>query len=268
MEWLEVEIVPDGEQEREVCLALLSELDTLGIEETERRLTAYFPPHRREAVSKKLNALSTTPAFRLVEHDPDRWLVSYRESFRGFAVSTGIYVHPSWDAPSPDHAINLLIDPGHGFGTGTHESTQLILRLLPSLATDAASVLDVGTGSGILALAVTRLRPSARVVALDTAYQAVEAARETLMNNNVTGVDLLNGPVDAVAGRFELVMANLTGPILTRLAGALQGRTDRWLVISGFTLEEEDGVLDRFDFRPKQRSELRGWVSHVLERKG
>jgi ribosomal protein L11 methyltransferase len=168
----------------------------------------------------------------------------------------------------------MVITPSMGFGTGHHASTRLCLRLLQQLPLEDAAVLDVGTGSGILAIAARKLG-ARTVVGLDSDGDALFAARENLARNEEPDVRLYQG--DLAQARttfdraFDVVLANLTGALLIRQAPALCGLTSPGgrLIASGFQqheLEEVTGALETVGLRAVTRLEEEDWVGVLAER--
>jgi ribosomal protein L11 methyltransferase len=161
-----------------------------------------------------------------------------------------IVVRPPW-APGPDandSAATITIQPSMGFGTGHHQSTRLCLRCLQMAPLSGRTVIDIGTGSGVLAIAASMLG-AARVVAVDVDQDALTSARENLDLNQVSNVELRLLDVSAqtpppVPDGADVITANLSGALLERLA-PLAGR---WLhgggtlIASGFQLQEEETV--------------------------
>ncbi len=140
------------------------------------------------------------------------WLAGYRESARPFAAGQSWWIDPRPDAPTaaPIGRRRLAIEPRTAFGSGTHESTRLVLAALEALSVRDKSVLDIGTGSGILAIAADRLgaRP---VVAFDVDREAIWVARRTAIEQDWLARPLLfAGPIAAV-GRygFDVVLCNM-----------------------------------------------------------
>jgi len=142
------------------------------------------------------------------------------------ALSVGrVHVRPSWvEAPAPAGAAEVVLDPGMAFGTGTHPTTALCLAALSELVTGrpGLSVLDVGTGSGLLAIAARKLG-AGRTVGVDNDPVAVRVARENAERNGVD-VALSVTPAGDVPGTFDLVLANILANTLVELAPALEAR--------------------------------------------
>lgn len=173
------------------------------------------------------------------------WESLWRRHHRPMAVGRRLLVAPPWDVPRPAGREVLVIEPGMAFGTGQHATTRACLEAIEAAVGtgQVRSALDVGTGSGVLALALARLGVE-RVVALDTDPAVVPLARANLTRNGATRVALLAGPLAAVRGRFDLVVANLLADAIVAEAGALArvvGPGGR-LVVSGLVAEQLPAV--------------------------
>ena len=148
------------------------------------------------------------------------------------ATSRGL---PAW-GPRLDRGtdrILIQINPGMAFGTGTHETTRLCLKAIEKYYT-GGSCLDVGTGTGILAIAAAKLAPNASIIGCDTDAEAVEIARENAGLNEVAdGINFRVGTIDEQTASADLVCANLTAPVIVELLPALLGVTCGRLILSG-----------------------------------
>jgi ribosomal protein L11 methyltransferase len=167
----------------------------------------------------------------------------------------------------------IFIQPSMGFGTGHHASTRLCLALLQRVPVEGRRVLDIGTGSGVLALAAWRLG-AATVTGIDYDPDALESARENVERNGaVDGVTLIQTDLDALATGpgpagfpgFDLVLANLTGALLTREAPAIAALLSpgAHLILSGIQLDEEQRVAGAFrtaGCSAGERLEEDGWA--------
>jgi len=187
------------------------------------------------------------------------------------AVRVGrIVVTPPWDpaasARDTDDALTVVILPSMGFGTGHHATTRLCLAALQQLDLAGASVLDIGTGSGVLAIAAKRLG-AASVLGIDDDPDAVTAARDSLALN--PGLDVTLGVVDLRQSHLrpaDVVTANLTGGLLISAATLLQS-LGRRLVLSGFLTPERASVLAAFPGWTVEHEDTEdGWCSATLLR--
>jgi ribosomal protein L11 methyltransferase len=198
------------------------------------------------------------------------WNAIARAHHRPLAIGRRLLVAPPWDVPdAPDRAV-LIVEPGMAFGTGQHATTRTCLEEIDALVgtVPIASALDVGTGSGLLALALARLGV-ARVVALDVDPAVLPIARATLAGNGAADVLLLAGTARAVRGRFDLVLANLLADTIVAEAEALAavvapgGR----LVLSGILVAQTPAVRASFPaWRLAGRRDADGWTTLTLVR--
>jgi ribosomal protein L11 methyltransferase len=165
----------------------------------------------------------------------------------------------------------IRIEPSMGFGTGHHASTRLMLDLLQKQALTGRSVLDVGTGSGVLALAARALG-AGRIVAIDVDPDALASARTNCELNQAPQITLIEADVASAPGSlgrtFDVVLANLTGAMLMRYAGELArlGAPGGCLVVSGFQDDEAPMVtaaLEAAGWTFKDRSDEDGWTAIV-----
>jgi ribosomal protein L11 methyltransferase len=237
----------------EAVLGIVSLYSPLGFVEEGADLVACF--REAEAARRASGALSAVEvASRLVtdipETDP---LEAFRAASRPFAVGGRFWVDPGdpSDSRPPAGLIALRLPASTAFGTGGHESTRLALLALEEEPPVGVDVLDVGTGSSVLALASAALG-ARRVVGLDTDADAVFVARENLRRHPFgPRVSLLAGPADAVEGAFALVVANMLPEELLAARGAMLRRVapSGRLILSGIPLADEKRTLSRFRSR-------------------
>ncbi len=207
------------------------------------------------------------------EDVPDEdWAARSQANLRAVRVGR-LVVAPPWDVPTdPAGAADVItILPSMGFGTGHHATTRLCLAGLQALTLQARSVLDVGTGSGVLAIAASLLG-AAPVTGIDDDADAIQSARDNLVLNPRASVGFVVGDLRAVpAAAAEVVLANLTGGLLVSTAGLLQDLTtaNGRLILSGFMTHEESAVLAAFpDCRVERRATEDEWVSVTLVKPG
>ncbi len=266
-------------RDRDAFVSLCWEEDTLGVQEffvpKQLEVQAYFPIERQlAALVETLREKSASLGLEVnqieaetLEFDPEKWLDEWKDSFTGFPVGNSFFVHPPWKPASPSHRVNIEIEPGHAFGTGTHESTQLCLLALEQLPDSPESLLDVGTGSGILAIAAARLFVHCSVTALDIDPLAAQMAKENVSRNALRRVQVLAAGLDSVTGCFDAVVANLTLPIFQTAAQDLLRLTRRDLIISGFTEDQGPEIRALFSSLHAQLQAqwtLRGWLCFRL----
>jgi ribosomal protein L11 methyltransferase len=202
----------------------------------------------------------TDEAFRdgsFAEEPPHDWEAEFRSGFRAERVSERITVAPPWDAPPGA----VIIEPGQGFGTGAHETTRAALRALDRWCVGCRTVLDVGCGSGVLALAGARLGLRARGVDVEAA--AVREARRAARVNGLRAT-FSTRPVASLVTPADLVVANLHAELIVALARPLRRLTRRRLILAGILADREALVTARFaDWELLGRDVDGEWVCHV-----
>lgn len=199
-----------------------------------------------EALSRCLRILGGSQT-SINEVAGEDWLASYRNHVRPFAVGTRWWMdpHPENPTSAPQGRMRLAIEPRMAFGTGSHESTQLVLLELEELEIDGRTVLDVGTGSGVLALAADALGAS-WVVGFDVDLQAVLVARQIRGQQDWSAAPrYVAGPLRCLARRgYDLVLCNMIPehfePLLDDLVPMLG--EDGFAIFSGILLSQQAAV--------------------------
>jgi ribosomal protein L11 methyltransferase len=233
--WYLIEITVARPAE-DLVSGILFELGSTGIvtlneTEAETKLGAYFddarePPAISEAIQKQINwaRLADSVLSYCWSEVPDQdWMQKWKEGFEPLEVGRKLLIAPSWRMPGDAGGrIVIQMDPGMAFGTGTHETTRLCLESIERYWR-GGNLLDVGCGTGILAIAGALLQPGSRITAIDIDPQAVEVARDNVSANRVQeSVEVTEGGISVVSGKvFKVVVANLTAEVLVDLAQKL-----------------------------------------------
>ena len=172
------------------------------------------------------------------------WVRLTQSQFEPISISPRLWIVPTWHTPSDPGAINIVLDPGLAFGTGSHPTTRLCLRWLDMNLQGGESVLDYGCGSGILAIAALKLG-AAHAVGVDVDLQAVNASRDNANANQVKNVQFYS-PDHAPQSRYDLVVANILTNPLCMLAPLLANatRSGGRIVLSGILEEQAQEVMN------------------------
>ncbi|WP_456433472.1 50S ribosomal protein L11 methyltransferase [Thermosulfuriphilus sp.] len=217
--------------------------------------------------------IETRPVF---EED---WALRLKEHFRPRRIGQKIVVKPSWEVYVPRRGeIVVEIDPGMAFGTGAHPSTYLVLEALEELLEvffkDPPYVLDVGTGTGILAIAAAKLGAK-QVVGIDIDPEAAEVARNNVLKNEVHGlVTITTSPLFQLADLFDLILANIGAYELTFLAPDITShlKAGGVLVLSGILKEQKRKILEAYGpgsfllLQEKTDPEFEEWTALILKK--
>jgi len=252
------------------------DMSTLGQQALHPELIVYTRPDALADLSSAATRLGLalhlelelTPTVRTDDDWHDTWKQFYAPIVFGDGA---LLLRPSWLARRDgDPALELVLDPGRAFGTGQHETTRLCIDVLVELAAagrDVRRVLDLGCGSGILALAAARLFPAAAIVAADNDPDATATAAENAAINALEPrLELRTGTVREIDGTHDLVLANIRPSVLIPIAGDLAARVARGglLVLSGILGEEADEVAAAYlaaGLRQQPRRDLGEWCA-------
>jgi ribosomal protein L11 methyltransferase len=279
--WHGVEaIVPN-----QACEALefgMNEAGALGTEANELheavRITGYFerPVNEQKTRAAIVEALRIYgfPSTALVELNTfeiaDRdWLEEWKKHWQPVEVGRFI-IAPPWiesARPTASDRIIVRINPGMAFGTGTHETTRLCLKAIEKHFR-GGSFLDVGTGTGVLAIAAAKLHPDEQIQALDTDAEAIDIARENARLNDLSDrIDFRVATVDEHTPSADLVCANLTALVIIQLLPLLLNATCGHLILSGILdsqLELVESRLSELGARDLEVEQDGEWIALIV----
>lgn len=264
--------------DRDRLVGALADFDLISIHENDpvrpTEWTAHFGDERaRDSAAAAIQGLPGNENLRLerCEIEDEDWARRTQADLPAVRIGR-ILVAPPWDLPpgfgqkAPSSEVVVVIEPSRGFGTGHHQSTRLCLALLQNRDVEGRTAIDVGTGSGVLAIAAARLG-AAYVTAIDVDPDAIESARENIARNEVANVvdahvvDLSR----ATLSPADIVTANLTGSLLERHAPELARlvKPAGVLIAAGFTIDERDRVVQAFapGMSVAEMAEEEGWIA-------
>ena len=189
----------------------------------------------------------------IVGVNEEDWANSWKQYYKPIKIGEKIVICPAWESYKPaEGELVIRMDPGMAFGTGTHETTRLVIRLLEKYTTTGCHMLDVGTGTGILAICASRLGAKT-CRAYDIDPTAVRVARENIKDSGLQNVscdqsDLLK-QVSLEEGKYDLVCANIVADIIIRMTPDVGDymKDDAVLLASGIIEERCDDVVSAFE---------------------
>ena len=211
------------------------------------RVSALFEENRDISTILRCAAvnigLTQLPEYRIEVLADNDWVRHTQSQFEPIPISPRLWIVPTWHPPSDPDAINILLDPGLAFGTGSHPTTRLCLRWLADHLQAGETMLDYGCGSGILAIAAVKLG-AASATGVDVDSQAVQASRDNAIANKVTDIRF-HLPGDAASGSYDLVVANILTNPLCMLAPLLANATRQGgrIVLSGILEKQAQDVM-------------------------
>jgi ribosomal protein L11 methyltransferase len=288
MEWLEVSVTVENEA-AEVVAEVLSryvyrgvaiEAGPEGWNAGPVVVRAYLPADDQLQATKRrieealwhLGQIRPIPAptFRPVAEED--WAEAWKERLDVLRIGQHVVIRPSWReyVPEPEDVV-VQLDPGMAFGTGLHPTTQMCLAALEELTRPETTVLDLGTGSGILAIAAARLG-AGRVLAVDNDPVAVKTARGNVVSNGVQGtVSVVYGSLADVPGSYDLVVVNILARVIVEMMQeglANRVRPGGRLITAGIIADQEPEVgaaLEQKRLALVERRQTGDWVCLVAE---
>lgn len=199
----------------------------------------------------------------LSEKKNEDWISKYQEGIEPVQVGR-FYIHPTW-SEGHEGLLNIKLDPALAFGTGHHPTTSSCLKAISNHITEGMEVVDVGCGSGILAIAARKL--GAVVDLCDTDTISVENAKENFLLNGTDYREIWEGSISNTDKRYDLVIANIVADVLIFIANDLKKATRSKLILSGILDKYEEKVQKKFsDMKCVERICDGEWISLVMEK--
>jgi ribosomal protein L11 methyltransferase len=270
--WFALRVEP--RDRREEVIAALFGLGAHGIQEDDAALLTHFESESEaRSAAAAVRALEPGVPYAIDPIADIDWTTAWRAVLRAFPLGN-LTIAPPWLAHGLDPSRTVVIEPGMGFGTGDHASTRGAARLLERLVRPGSTVADLGTGSGVLAIAAAKLG-ARRVYAIEVDPKALDNAQENVERNSATStITLFTGDARILLpllGPADLVVANIGATVVVELLDAMATalRPGGTGVIAGILEEEHQGllsVLSTQGWRLLQEEREEGWWSAAIER--
>ncbi len=229
---------------------------------------------RCEVLTRRLRQLGFPTRLALRNIDDQNWSRLWKTHFKPLQVYPGLVVSPSWEKPKTKAGdIVIEMDPGMAFGTGHHPTTLLCLQLIHNYVRSGDTLLDVGTGTGILAIAAIK-SGSGRVVAVDSDETAVAVARQNRLRNRIGSDRLLficGSLTEPVRASFDAVVANILPDVIVELIDRLDPVLEPQgvFIASGIPDEKANAVIRKAQSRSYETitvQSLEGWTAFAVRR--
>lgn len=268
---------------REHLVGILSQLGFEGFWEDDRELRCYIRSERwndnlqeeirRIVTTVQRNSLSATPRFAVRTLEHRNWNEEWERTIQPIHVTDRIVVAPTWNPYTPrGDEIVLTIDPKMSFGTGYHETTRLVLGLMQDLLRPGMRVLDVGTGTGILAIAAVRLGATYAVGVDNDEWSYANAMENVRLNDVENSVRIVSGELTVLDERdFDMIVANIHRHVLAPLLPEIRNRLAPagLVILSGLLSEDETPMrqaLAQHRFSMVQAVRENEWVALAAQR--
>lgn len=265
------------EEVMEISHVDLIDEELLGKDRSIAKIHIYFD--MEENINEALNFLKERLSAENVNYNIDQssikeddWLNNWRKYFSPMEIGEKILINPSWITPGVTDRKILSIDPGIAFGTGKHETTKLCLEALEKYVFDSAEVIDVGCGSGILAI-VSLLLGAKKAVGVDIDENAVKTAKENAKINNVEEkLEFVCGDLtEKIEGKYDIVVANIVADAIIFLSQNIKEfmKDNAVYIVSGIIdsriNDVKESIVDSFDIIEENFEN--GWYCLVLKSK-
>lgn len=264
--YYELTIKPN--EEYETFVDLLTSLTNEAIEELNNTVIARSEEDLSDVefgIKEFAKALEIECETTLIKKENIDWIKQYQESVKSVEVGN-FYIRPSWDKAKEDK-INIIIDPALSFGSGHHETTSSCIEAISSYVKPENTVLDVGTGSGILAIAASKL--GAKVDICDTDPVCIKDTISNYELNRTSFHESWVGSANTTRKKYDVVIANIVADVLVFIASDLKKclNKDGILVISGILDKHIDKVLRKFkDLEQLKLIHKNEWITVVFKK--
>ena len=261
------------------CYGDLIDESILNADKTIASVSVYLPIERdiREDVDflrSMMQKDGIEGEIKMIGLNEEDWANAWKAYYKPIKIGSKIVIVPAWEKyEAAEGELIVRMDPGMAFGTGTHETTRLVIGLLEKYTTPGVRMLDVGTGSGILAICASKLG-AGECKAYDIDPMSVRVARENIKDSGLTNItcdqsDLLRA-VDLEGGKYGLVCANIVADIIIRMTPDVHKyiADDGVLLASGIIMERSRDVVDCFEahgFEIVERAEENGWCALAVK---
>ena len=263
------------------CYGDLIDESILNADKTVASVSVYLPVERdiREDVEFLREMLAKDGIegeIKMIGLCEEDWANAWKAYYKPIKIGSKIVIVPAWEKyEAAEGELIVRMDPGMAFGTGTHETTRLVIGLLEKYTTPGVRMLDVGTGSGILAICASKLG-AGECKAYDIDPMSVRVARENIKDSGLTNItcdqsDLLRS-VDLEGGKYGLVCANIVADIIIRMTPDVHKyiADDGVQLASGIIMERSSDVVECFEahgFEIVERAEENGWCALAVKLK-
>lgn len=276
-----IEDYSDIETGLKTCYGDLIDENILNADKSTGAVSIYVPDDRNyndyiAFLRERFTAEGIDAKIELIGVDEEEWSTAWKKYYHPIKVGERLVIVPMWEKydPAPGEII-VRMDPGMAFGTGTHETTRLVCGLIEKYLVPGQRMLDVGTGSGILAICASKLGAK-ECFAYDIDPVAVRVARENVKDNdldNVTcGVSDLLADVDLSGGQFDFAVANIVADIIVRMSDDIGKyiKDGAYLICSGIIERYEPDVraaMERNGFDVVETAKESDWVAMVCQKR-
>ncbi|HEY8689077.1 MAG TPA: 50S ribosomal protein L11 methyltransferase [Chitinophagaceae bacterium] len=266
--YIKIEIETVSAVQMEILIAELSEIHFDAFEENENCLSAFIKEgeFKEEQLKEILSSKNISYAKQVIKET--NWNAKWESEFEPIIVDNFVAVRAAFHKPIEGVKHEIIITPKMSFGTGHHATTYLMLQQMENIGFLNKTVLDFGTGTGILAILAKKLGAK-KVVAIDNDEWSINNAKENFIANNCTDIILLQKDNLDGLERFDIILANINLNVITANSKQIKlaSHQSAKLLLSGFLSDDEQTLKNNFiseDFTHVKTREKNGWISVLL----
>lgn len=265
--FLKIEIVVSSEEDADIYLASLAEINFYAFEQDENVLIAYITEENFNEKQFR-NVLPNGIVYNLMAIENKNWNEEWERGFQPVYINDFAGIRASFHKSLQNIKHEIIVTPKMSFGTGHHATTYLMIEQMEQINFRNKSVLDFGTGTGVLAILAEKLG-AAEVTAIDNDEWSINNALENVEINNCRKTKVLYKSSLNDINEQDIILANINLNVLTANAQKISSIAKRGalLLLSGFFVENEAALLNTFselDFFKKKEKHLEGWSSLLL----
>jgi len=251
VDYIKVEFEFLNDEEKDILIALLTEMNYEGFEQEGDLLKAYISLDNFDESELKKIAASYNSSFSITKLENENWNSVWESNFQPVIINHSIYNTPwvairaNFHKPINEVQHEIIIDPKMSFGTGHHPTTAMMIKMMSELYFTNKAVLDFGTGSGILAIISEKLGAS-KIVAIDSDDQSISNATENFESNNCKNIQLIKSSTAMGNHKFDIILANiLKSVIVDNLSMFCKQLNPNGVVLLSGLLREDEGEILR-----------------------
>lgn len=264
--YVKIEIETSSQDQSEILIAALSEINYYSFEENKNSLSAFIK--EEDFDEEKLKEILSQKSCTKTIIPETNWNAKWESEFQPIIVDDFVAVRAAFHKPIPNVQHEIIITPKMSFGTGHHATTYLMLQQMQHLNFADKSVLDFGTGTGILAILAKKLGAK-KVIAIDNDDWSISNAKENIITNNGRDIDLFKKDTPDFPETFDVVLCNINLNVILENTGSLKKLCyqSTEILLSGFLISDQQKLLDNFvqqNFVCKSITQKDNWIAMLL----
>jgi len=266
--YIQIRFTDVGPEQREQLVAFLSEAGYEGFEEQDFELNAYITDKKYDGLILNELAYKYQLSFSKIVIPEQNWNKVWESNLQPVVVDNFVAIRANFHKAIPHVKYEIIITPKMSFGTGHHATTYMMIEQMKEIDFEGKTVLDFGTGTGILAILAEKLGAE-KIYAIDIDPWSIQNAQENIVFNNCSRIDLLSGSIPEK--KYDIILANINRNVILDNAGVLASTLERYgqLIISGLLDEDEKGVTENFSsylLYSKKKYSKNKWISLLFSR--